>query len=354
MTDNIDTQGSHVEQGAVLVGNFFDGKTSCRQVCQISLRPGKLFLRTPEWERVVPSQEVEPITAQAFGPLFIQLPEGACLEVVSSPALMGQLECVGIALRVEPSLAAMVHKDWRVAATVSTFLVCVVVALYVWLLPNLVESVAAMIPASWESALGRAALAQMDGRVLSPSQVPSELQEAIRGRFDELVDGSLKTKSKDFRIELRKSSMGPNAFALPGNVVVLTDELVDLVDGDIDAIAGVLGHELGHAKGNHAMRGLIQAVALASLTSAIVGDYSAIISNASAVLGTLSYSRSFEAEADAYSRDLLCNKGIDPSHTADFFDKVRNIKGNVGEMLPEFARTHPDTAGRAAFYRRGC
>ena len=35
------------------------------------------------------------------------------------------------------------------------------------------------------------------------------------------------------RLEFRASRIGPNAFALPGGTIVLTDELVELVEGDI-------------------------------------------------------------------------------------------------------------------------
>jgi len=55
---------------------------------------------------------------------------------------------------------------------------------------------------------------------------------------------------------------------------VLTDELVTLVDGDLDAISGVLARELGHLEKAHGLRGVVQASALAMLGSALVGDYS--------------------------------------------------------------------------------
>ena len=69
------------------------------------------------------------------------------------------------------------------------------------------------------------------------------------------------------RIEFRKSRIGPNAFALPGGSIVITDELVALVDGDAAVVTGVLGHELGHVRHRDGMRMLLQASAVGVLAS---------------------------------------------------------------------------------------
>ncbi len=48
----------------------------------------------------------------------------------------------------------------------------------------------------------------------------------------------------------RDPAMGPNAFALPGGTIVVTDELVELLGDHEDcACSGVLAHELGHVEG---------------------------------------------------------------------------------------------------------
>ena len=148
--------------------------------------------------------------------------------------------------------------------------------------------------------------------------------------------------------------MGPNAFALLGNFIVLTDELVTLVDGDLDAISGVLAHELGHLRHRHGLRSAVQATALTVLGSALIGDYSSALAAVPAGLGHLNYSRHFETEADAYSFEVLCDAHIDPAKTALFFDRASKINGNVGNLIPAYLSSHPGSEDRAAYFRRAC
>jgi predicted Zn-dependent protease len=155
-------------------------------------------------------------------------------------------------------------------------------------------------------------------------------------------------------LRIRKSSIGPNAFALPGNLVVLTDELVTLVDGDPQTISGVLAHELGHLKHQHGLRSVVHGTALTILGSALIGDYSSALAAIPAALGHLNYSRHFEFEADAYSRDVLCDAHIDPAKTALFFEKAAATQGNVEELIPNYLRSHPVSENRAAYFRKPC
>jgi Zn-dependent protease with chaperone function len=50
-----------------------------------------------------------------------------------------------------------------------------------------------------------------------------------------------------------------NAFALPNGRVVVTDELVELLKNDSDALRAVLLHEIGHVQHHHSIRLAAQA-----------------------------------------------------------------------------------------------
>ena len=78
------------------------------------------------------------------------------------------------------------------------------------------------------------------------------------------------------RLVFRKSRIGPNAFALPGGTMVMTDQLVELVDHDDAVLTGVLAHELGHLQARHGMRMLVQATAIGAVSSLVFGDFSAL------------------------------------------------------------------------------
>ena len=95
----------------------------------------------------------------------------------------------------------------------------------------------------------------------------------------------------DVRVEFRAGEV--NAFALPGGIIVVFDELVELA-GDDERVLGVLGHELGHVVHRHSTRQLIQALGIAALAGVVWGDFSSVASNVPLILGVMRYGRAFE------------------------------------------------------------
>jgi Zn-dependent protease with chaperone function len=160
-----------------------------------------------------------------------------------------------------------------------------------------------------------------------------------------------------YRLEFRQSTIGPNAFALPGGTVVLTDELYARVDGDPAVLVGVLGHELGHLRHRHGMRMLVQAGVLSAAAGALYGDFSTLFSQIPVLLGQASYSRAFEHEADVDSVRLLRADGISPAVMASFFVKLRQPRpGETAASAPPMPRlpialaSHPADAERIRFF----
>ena len=104
----------------------------------------------------------------------------------------------------------------------------------------------------------------MDSVFFEPSQLHPARQAKLRSQFSsmqrELGDGP------KLRLELRHggSEIGPNAFALPAGIVVVTDELVLLAQHD-EEIESVLAHEIGHVMHRHSLRMLLQGSASALL-----------------------------------------------------------------------------------------
>lgn len=98
-----------------------------------------------------------------------------------------------------------------------------------------------------------------------------------------------------------------NAFALPSGIVVFTDALVEALD---DAqLAAVAAHEIGHVRGRHALRILIQSASALALFGVLSGDVSGL-AIAPVALAQLQYSRDFETEADCFAYRYLAAKGI--------------------------------------------
>ena len=149
-----------------------------------------------------------------------------------------------------------------------------------------------------------------------------------------------------------------NAFtAPPGCYVYITRGLLSIMNSEAE-LAAVLGHELGHVSAQHAQR-QEQAEALSGIAAALVGaatksNTAGKIASRVAKLGTLSYSRSQEYEADQLAIGYLPQAGYDPEGlTRVLGDLQREDEFNArttgqsdSRAAPAWARTHPLTTDR--------
>lgn len=141
----------------------------------------------------------------------------------------------------------------------------------------------------------------------------------------------------------------PNAFALPDNSIIVTDDLIALAD-DPDEVTGVIAHEIAHIEHNHIMTNIIRQVGAGIFFDVVFGGAGAgqAIAIASVNLAGLRYSRSDEADADARGLDYLDAAGIDPGALARLFDRLAEQGGGD---VPVLISSHPATAARAAAAR---
>jgi Zn-dependent protease with chaperone function len=182
------------------------------------------------------------------------------------------------------------------------------------------------IPASIDESLGEAALQSIDEHLLQPSALSDMRRQQISAAFEAALAAQPRGSVPVHRLVFRKSRLGPNAFALPGGTMVLTDELVELVKGDTAVITGVLAHELGHVRQRHGMRMLIQASAIGVLASVVVGDFNSLLAAVPVLIGQASYSRDAEREADAESVRVMKAAGISPAAMLRFFEAVAGYR----------------------------
>ncbi|TXC67082.1 M48 family metallopeptidase [Piscinibacter aquaticus] len=206
-----------------------------------------------------------------------------------------------------------------------------------------------VIPASVDDAVGEVALRSIDEEWMKPSALDAAQQQRLRAAFEQVLAAQPPGSVPAHRLEFRKSRIGPNAFALPGGTIVMTDELVTLVDGDAAVIAGVLAHELGHVRHRDGMRMLIQASAVGVLASVVVGDFNSLLATVPVVLGQSAYSRDAERRADAESVRLLRDAGLSPAVMVTFFEKIAKEQGE--HRLGIAIASHPADEERIRFFR---
>ncbi len=163
------------------------------------------------------------------------------------------------------------------------------------------------------------------------------------------------------------ASQQPNAFCLPGGYVAVYTGILDITgnsDGridindidDVDKLAVVMGHEIGHALAHHGAERMSQQQVLQLGQVAVglgLGDMSA--GQQQAIMGAMgvaatgglnAFSRKHEEEADKIGLDLLVRACYDPREAPELWRRMGGIGG--GQRPPEWLSTHPASETRAA------
>ena len=178
-----------------------------------------------------------------------------------------------------------------------------------------------------------------------------EFGDAIAGRYaadtesdpatgeylQELV-GQLAVFAKqpfNYRVFLLRSE-APNACALPGGVILVTEGLLDALGSESELVA-VLAHEMGHIERGHCFAAVkfqvlfkkVHAPTLGMLVDLAVGS----------MLGH-SFSKTQENEADDYAFALLTRTRYDPAAVGKSFGSLQ--AWHAGHGGSEIERSHAD------------
>ena len=244
------------------------------------------------------------------------------------------------------------NSSWWPLAILGASILALAVAAYTYGIPLASRMILAAVPLSVDRAIGDVFFESMDGATLAPSRLDTPSQARLRAAFDGAVSRADGGALAVTTLEFRSGDIGPNAFALPGGRIVITDELVSLVGAREDVVVGVLAHEYGHVKARHGVRMVAQSALLRTATSLLLGDFSAVMAAAPALLGEQAYSRDFEREADAESVRVMKAAGLSPAAMVSFFEKLAEKDlGNSAGIAIAFA-SHPADAERVDFFRR--
>jgi predicted Zn-dependent protease len=145
-----------------------------------------------------------------------------------------------------------------------------------------------------------------------------------------------------------------NAFALPGNKIGVYEGMFAIAT-NVDELAAVVGHEIGHNQAEHARERLSSAAATQTGTQILsavlqIGN----IGYANEIAGLLGagveyglilpYSRNQELEADSIGLINMAQAGYDPRAAIKLWQNMQA----AGERAPEFLSTHPAPESRIA------
>jgi predicted Zn-dependent protease len=146
-----------------------------------------------------------------------------------------------------------------------------------------------------------------------------------------------------------------NAFAIPGGFIFVFDGLLKKLDS-IDALAGVLAHEIAHVKQNHFFKDSkkVGAINLATMAAVIfaglAGESSGAagaVAHAANITAQLKFTRENEEEADLFAIKFLGNTHYSPAGLAEFFKTLSDHdRFNMETTIPPYLSTHPGVIER--------
>jgi predicted Zn-dependent protease len=272
----------------------------------------------------------------------LRLPAGALIETGAHDAVASLWPPKDMIARA----AFAIESRWWAVLTGLALAASSVWLIVAFVLPLAAEPVSKRISPKVEAFMGKQTLTFLDRTIFSPSTLSEDEADALRKQYAGFVDGE---DAQQYRLEFRHAGI-PNALALPGGIIVVTDEMVHIIANDAEFLA-VVAHEIGHVRGHHAMRLVLQDSGLAVLMTALAGDAvgtTVLAAALPAVLLKTRYSRQFEAEADDYAFAMLKRHGQSPQAFADLLRRLSLIEPETGDSrsLRRYLSTHPATEER--------
>ena len=269
-------------------------------------------------------------------------PAGALRVMCASAPLLARLEIRDAALAVElerrcPSLDADLPGTkgvativgWSAAALVS------IVLMVLFVVPLVADRLTPLVPYSVEKYIGDVANNQV--KVIFDG----------KAAFTKLVDTLRQASGVDTSADAAViSNEIANAIALPGGKIYVFEGLLTKAE-NVDELAGVLAHELGHVKNRDGLRNMIYNGGTSFLIGLLFGDVtgSSAIIFASREMFQASHSREAERSADQMTIDVMRKLGRSPKPMGEFLLRVTGKeKGKALALMS----SHPLSEDRLA------
>jgi len=319
---------------------YFDGHSADAKIGTAYVSGSDLWLKLNQQELHWPCSQLKLVPPVGSGLYVIELPNNARL-LVRGGELVNQLG----APQIQHALIAWFEASWRWA-----FVALVLAVGSTWVLinygvPKAARHVAELIPPQMESAISRDGLKLLDQSLFEPSRLTLHEQQRIQLLFEH-VSRTVAPK-KDYVLIFRDASeLGPNAFALPGGTIVMTDQIIEISDNDQE-LAAILAHEIGHQQHRHSLRILLQNSMSTALIASISGDLTSISGLATSIPSVLlhsAYSREFEREADELAFTYLRQQNFDTGALSTLLLRIESQSEH--SQTNGFLSTHPQSQER--------
>jgi Zn-dependent protease with chaperone function len=319
---------------------FLDGRSNRKRA--VALRLGGA-LDIVEGDAVTASWPYDAIRRADGPPQMLRLSCVSALPLarleIADAATQGMVAAYCKSLNADRAPAG---QTWRIVFW-SLAAVCSILLLTFFGIPYAADRLAPLVPAAIEQRIGGAVEKQV--HLLFGDKVcdRADGQAAFASLIGKLKHAGGMDTTLDAQV---LSSKIPNAFALPGGKIYLLDGLLQKAN-NVDEVAGVLAHELGHVAHHDNMRRIIQTGGTSFLVGLLFGD----VTGGGAVvfvgrsLFDASYSRDSERAADAFAIDVMRKLGRSPRPLGDLLVRVTGTEAGKSVTL---LSSHPMSEERLA------
>lgn len=154
----------------------------------------------------------------------------------------------------------------------------------------------------------------------------------------------LRNKNRKFSFKCDQSGV-PNALAIPGGFIYLSEKLFDLCGEDLDAIAFVLAHEIGHTIHGDANKRFLTKAVINSMLKIQTRGISPAVQPLLAHLVQQGYSREQEYRADRFAVALAKAAGFDPTGGCRLFCTLQKHEKEP-DFMGDYFSSHPSLSDR--------
>jgi beta-barrel assembly-enhancing protease len=313
----------------------------------------KLHFRSAAVTEEIPMEIVEVEFEEGSDRIYLVDPNRPDLRIFSTDQAILKHPSMKQSQKVQAEVTVTMGRREAIRAlklTAYFILICIFVTWFCSVsLSFMVRTLAAGVPMEWEQKFGQEEIDRLrkEGKLLDDTNQIAQLTELAQPLIKVLP-----ANRRDLKFYILDDDE-PNAFALPGEFVVVHTGLLRMVDKP-EELLGVLAHELAHETQRHLIRQRIaSAGSLAIFGVFITGKRvsGSLIGFGSGVLVSKGFSQRYEAEADAVGWKYLVAANIDPRGMISLFKKLRAEEDGTefSHMMPQSLASHPALSKRIAW-----
>ncbi len=247
------------------------------------------------------------------------------------------------------------------SAIIISLAIIVLIIGYRFLFISFSSTLVYLFPHNWEKKIGESTYKTLSSTILEKSEIPEKRKADLREKSQKVFKHSNLYKNPEIKFN-KSNILGPNALALPGGPIVITDDLIKLLKDD-ELILAVIAHEIAHIKERHSLQQIVEVAGLSSIAWMIFGLDESILEEIVFIginVWSLKKSRNLEKDADLMALKLLEKTGMSKKSFIQAIEKLTkhycietNLEKSVciSEVKSGWLSTHPTGAERLEYLK---